>query len=117
VKVGLPKDNRAGGLQSPNYLRIFGRNSVFEQLARRSSPNASSVDIVFQRDRDTVQWTAPPSALHLRFELARVGEGCLGGHRYVSVEPRIELLDTLEAAFCQLDWRDGFLPHAVRGCG
>jgi hypothetical protein len=50
------------------------------------------------------------SAHHLRFQFVRVGG--LGGHRYVSVKLRIEPLDTLEAGFRQLDWRDGALPQS-----
>src|SRR6516225_7284025 len=54
MKIGLAQYNRAGVLQSPHHLSIFGRNPIFKQFTRRGGANARGVDIVLQRDRDTV---------------------------------------------------------------
>src|SRR5262245_23534248 len=71
VKVQFAEKDGACLLQTHNDLRVFGWHTILEDATGSSGSDASSVDIVLQRDRNPVQWSAPFSALLLGFHIPR----------------------------------------------
>jgi hypothetical protein len=45
--------------QAANNLCIFRRNSILVQRARRGRTNACGIDQVFERNRNSMQWSPP----------------------------------------------------------
>src|SRR5262245_26348081 len=67
MKVQLTEKDGASLLQSQNDFSVFGRHTVLEDAARSCGSDAGCIDVVFQRDWNSVQWAAPLPALLLGF--------------------------------------------------
>jgi hypothetical protein len=114
MEIQLAQDDRAGRLEAPHDVRIFGRHALPEHVARRRRADAGRVDVVLQRDRNPVQRAAEFPVPLLRFHLPRGGERPIGGHRDERVQRRVEPADALPAEIREVDGRERALANQLR---
>ena len=106
MQILFSQKHRAGSLQAANNFSVFGGDAVFESETGGGSANASSVDQVFQGERNTMQRSAPVAAPNLGFGLAGLRQGGFRRDRNERIQLRIELFDACQARGRQFDRRD-----------
>jgi hypothetical protein len=107
MKIRFTEENRAGSLQSTDDLSVFGRNPVFEQLARRSSANARGVEVVLQCDRNAVEGSSPNPAQLLLLHLTSDRQSLFPRCSNEGIQRGVVTVNSPEARLRQID----------RGCG
>ena len=106
TRAGLFADqDGAGGCESTGDFRVGLRHAIVEQGARCRCANPRSIDVVFDRDRDSVQRPAQRAGALLAVELARTRERVLTRDGDERVDLRIEGSDSGEALFRKLSGR------------
>jgi hypothetical protein len=102
--VRLADDDRTGGLQAANHLRIVGGGSDVSVGAERGG-HTSNVDIVLDRDRDAQQGcgvTGRPAPVGRR----SVGQRRLGEHHPEGVQCGLAHIDGVQGTADQLSGGD-----------
>ena len=94
-------------------LGVFSRNAIVEISASRSGPDPSSVDIVFEGDRNSMQGAAEPTRPLLRIKVACLRKRLLAHDRYESIEFGIVGFDSGKTSISELGGRDGARPNAA----
>src|SRR5882757_11493249 len=112
VKIGFADEDGAGFLKLGPGLRIVQGNEIFEDFRAGGCADSFGVDVIFQRDGDSVERATVAVALaaawgeEFGFGFFGLGQGEFGGDRDVGVYFGIELLDAREDQFRYFDWRD-----------
>ena len=98
VHVHLAQDDRAGVLQSHDADGVHSRDAILEPFERSGRRDAGGIVEVLDADGDAVEGTAPSSALDLLVRLAGLIERLIRPDRGERVQPRVQGLDSLQAA-------------------
>jgi hypothetical protein len=102
VHIGLAGNDRAGGIELPDYVRVVGRRKVGQHLRAAGGEPAVGAENVLVRDRHAGQ----RSALTVRKQAvggARGGQGLFLVDTDEGVERLAQRLDSLEEKFRGLD--------------
>jgi len=97
MHVRLADDDRAGGFQRRDRLRIARRHTIDECLERRGRPHARRVVEILDGDRYTMQRPATPARHDLSVCLLRLRPRLLSQDRDERVQPRVQIVDSRQA--------------------
>ena len=103
VEIQLTHEDRTGILEPADDLGVFTGDTIFEQLAGARGANTCGIDVVLQRDRDTVKWTSPVAALEFRIQHAGVGQRLFGSNRDEGVQQRLQSLNARQAGASEVN--------------
>ena len=106
MQIEFAKQNCSRGFQSLDDECIFSRNALLEEMTRGRSADAGRIDKIFERQRNSVQWTTILASTNLSFSLSRFFEGALGSDGDKRVQRRIQPFDSRQATLCQGDRGD-----------
>src|SRR5262245_36080915 len=81
MEIQLAEKDTSRIFQSSRDFGIGVRNSVLEEFAGAGRANPSGIDVVLQRDGDSVQGAAPSAAGYFRLRLARGSKRLLSRYR------------------------------------
>src|ERR1700676_3732122 len=93
VQVRFAEHNSACTTQFPNHGGVFRRNKIAQNERAHRRKEILRINVIFQRDRDAVKHSSPPSSDQLPFGSPRFRKGTLRGHRYKRIQLWIEPLD------------------------
>ena len=114
MQIVLAQNYRTRQPQPPHDFRIFGRDTVLVKAAGGRCARARSIDQIFYRNRNPVEWPPPFSARDLNLRSPSLRQRSLGSHRDESIQRGIEFLNAIQASASHLD-RGNFLPPQARG--
>ena len=106
VQVQLPDDHRTGGEQAAHDLCVLGGQAIVEDGAGRGCARAHGVDVVLERDRNTVERSAQLAGTLLLVEHLGARERLLAHHGDERVQLRLVDGDPREAGGHQFHGRD-----------
>src|SRR4029453_8089223 len=70
MHVEFSENDCARSFESTDNVSVLCWDAIFEPTAGSSRTHSSRIDEILQRDRDSMKWTTPTSALNLGFSFA-----------------------------------------------
>jgi hypothetical protein len=111
---GFADDDRAGFFQVHDDLRVLVGNAIVEDGAGSGGSRPGGVDVVFERNRNSVQRTAKLARFGFRIQLRRLGQSLLAHHGDECVEFGIVDFDAVEQRLGQFGRSDFARVNAFR---
>jgi hypothetical protein len=96
LKVEFAEDDGSSGFESADDFGVIGGNAVLIDAIGGGGANSGRVDVVFDRDGNAVERTAPFAAMQLSFHLPRAGQGLLPTNGNEFIHRSVVTLDPLE---------------------
>ncbi len=106
MHVELSEEHSPSHLEPADDFRILGWNAILEDIAGSRGANARGVHQVLERNRDSMERAFPASAIDFGFRGARLRQCGIRCDQDEGVQLGVELFDSGETCFGQLDRGD-----------